>query len=489
MGKQRAVRYGRQVHPPLAPGESIFRPRAYQRAALEDRARFKALMWSRQTGKGFAIALEINADILQAEAAGAAVDWLIVSRSLIAARQLGRKVRGIGRAMTQAAQLVEPKLADLGESQTELTYPGGSRVLILSSSPDAAVGFTGNVVIDEIDTHKQAFELFGNTFPVVSTGQHRLIITSTPRGRRVMHKLWTDARKEGSPWSFHRLTIHEAVAQGCDQDPVLLRRGILDEIKWRQEYLCEFVDDEICWLPWELIAGCTSDEASLELHRRDTESTEPGAPVYAGWDVARWNHLSVLWVARKLGSRLVTCGVHVMQRMPFDAQIERVQAVLAAPAGSRCHRLCIDATGMGEMVAEQAAKRVRCRVEGVKMTGPVKEVLAGDLRRLMEERNLLIPDDEQVTSDLHSLRRTLTAAGNPRFEGEADGSHADRFWAAALCVHAAIQPGGGLTAEQAEGLRGARSGKPEVRGRSGDADTELRRRRAERRRELAGASF
>lgn len=431
----------RKVAAPLAPGQSVFKPRPYQRAALADRARFKALMWSRQTGKGFTIALEINADILETEARGEAVDWLIVSRSLVAARQLGRKVRGIGRAMTQAARLVEPTLADLGESQTELTYPGGSRVLILSSSPDAAVGFTGNVVIDEIDTHKQAFELFGNTFPVVSTGQHRLVITSTPRGRRVMHKLWTDAGKDGSPWTFHKLNIYEAVAQGCDQDPALLRRGILDELKWRQEYLCEFVDDEICWMPWELIAGCTSDEATVDDAGRNGAAGAGGeADEYAGWDVARWNHLSVYWRVKKLGHRLITRRLLVMQRMPFDAQLALVAADVAR-LGGRVRRLCIDATGMGEMVAEQAARRVRCHVEGIKMTGPVKEVLAGDIRRLMEERNLLIPDDEAVQADLHSLRRTMTAAGNPRFEGEEGGSHADRFWAAALAVHAAISRG------------------------------------------------
>lgn len=119
---------------PLAADQSVFAPREYQRAAIADRNRFKAYMWSRQTGKGFAVALEVNNDILETEARGEATDWMIVSRSLIAARQLGRKVRGIGRAMTEAMQAVEPSIADLGESQFEIEYPGGSRVLILSSS-------------------------------------------------------------------------------------------------------------------------------------------------------------------------------------------------------------------------------------------------------------------------------------------------------------------------------------------------------------------
>ena len=427
------IRRPQRAVAPLAPGESVFRPRSYQADAIADRSRFMALMWSRQTGKGFTVALMVNEDILEREAAGEATDWMIVSRSLVAARQLGRKIRGIGRAMTQAMQAVEPLTADLGESQVELTYPGGSRVLILSSSPDAAVGFTGNVVIDEIDTHKQAFELFGNTFPVVSTGGYRLVVTSTPRGRRVMKRIHDDAHKEGSPWSFHRLTIHEAIAQGCDQDAELLRRGILDELKWKQEYLCEFVDDEICWIPWELICNCTSDLAVMDPQRTAGES---GDGVYAGWDVARWNHLSVLWLLRKQGTALTTAGVVVMQRMRFDDQIETIERTLKLFPNAR--RLAIDAGGIGEMPFEQAQKRIRISVEGVKFTGPVKESLAGDMRRVMEDRSLLIPDDEAIHNDFHSLRRTVTKAGNYRFEGEGDGSHADRFWACALAVHAAI---------------------------------------------------
>lgn len=415
---------------------SVFSPRAYQLAAIHDEARYQAWMWSRQTGKGFTVALKINKDILEAEARGEAVDWMILSRSLVASRQLARKIRGIGRAMCRARQAIDPTVAELKDNQYEITYPGGSRVLVLSSNPDAAVGFTGNVVIDEIDVHKQAEELLGNTFPVTSTGGYMLIVTSTPRGRRVMHKIATDGGKPGSPWSFRKLDIYQAVEQGCDQDPEVLHRGILDELKWRQEYLCEFVDDEICWIPWQLIVQCTSDQATLQA---------PGlleGDVYAGWDVARWNDLSVLWVAEKIGGTLITRAVIAMKRTPFDIQLQQVAALKRHP---RFRRLCVDATGIGEMPCE-AARKILGSVEGVKFTGAVKENLANGVRRAMEDRTLLIPDDEPIQTDLHSLRRTVTAAGNYRFEGEAKGSHADRFWSAALMIEAASDTGAGVRA-------------------------------------------
>lgn len=426
---------------PLAAGQSVFAPREYQKRAIADRSRSKAYMWSRQTGKGFSVALEINADILDVEGRGDATDWMIVSRSLIAARQLGRKVRGIARAMTQAMQAVEPSIEDLGENNFEIVYPGGSRVLILSSSPDAAVGFTGNVVIDEIDTHKQAFDLLENTLPVASTGDFRVIVTSTPRGRRVMHKLWSESQRPDPEWSFHKLTIHDAVAQGCNQDPARLQRQIANDLKWRQEYLCEFVDDEICWIPWELIVGCTSDLALLDPQAGARLHSEH--EIYAGWDVARWNDLSVLTLLAKVGSTFAMAGMVVMRNMEFSKQIATIDRTLKL--FPRARRLVIDQTSIGEMPYETASKQLRISCEGIKLNNALKETIAGDMRRVMEDRSLMIADDEGIQTDFHSLRRSQMSSGRYRFEGETADSHADRFWSCAYALHGAMQPSGALT--------------------------------------------
>jgi phage FluMu gp28-like protein len=81
-------------------------------------------------------------------------------------------------------------------------------------------------------------------------------------------------------------------------------------------------------------------------------------------------------------------------------------------------------------------------VEAVTFTNAVKSDLATTLRRAFEDRQLRIPIDQQVREDLHSVRRIVTAAGNIRFDAERDqASHADRFWALALALHA--HSGGG----------------------------------------------
>ena len=405
----------------------------------ENKARFAMYEWPRQVGKSLGCALAVNLDILEAEATGHRTLWTLISRSLAQARELARKVRDVGRAVMAARNILkgitESETRDsLGETQLELTYPAGSRIIVVSGNPDSAAGYTGNVWWDEVGLTKRARELFGTAFPVVTRGSLRFIMTSTPRPGFWTQR-WDDAQKPGSAWFTHHMTILDAVKQGAPLNVEEVRAGLRDDLRWRQEYMCEHVDDDVCWLPWELIVGSYDPRCSIAAAAIDTDNA-----AYGGWDVARWHDLSVLWIVEKVGGILVTRGVVVMQRMPFEAQIELVKATLSH--WPKLVRLCVDATGMGEMVAEQAQRRIG-RVEAVKFTGGVKEVIAGDLRRVLEDRTLRTPDDDAVRNDLHSVHRTMTAAGNPRFEGEVAGSHADRFWAAALAIHAAVSRRGG----------------------------------------------
>ncbi len=414
--------------------ESVISPYPYQRRFVLNEARFQIVMWSRQCGKSLGAALKVNDHILQTEAEGRKTLWTVISRSLGQAREMAIKIRDVARAIEAARKiLISPTLreidgsGDLEERSYELEYPGGSRVVVVSGNPDSAAGFTGNVLWDEAALTKRNRELFTTAFPVVSRGTSKFIIITTPRPGWFQKK-WEEASKPDSIWSTHKLAIYEAVEQGCPQDPEMLRAALRDEMAWRQEYLCEFVDDEICWLPWELIQSCTDDRAGMDFIDFD-------GPVYGGWDIARWHNLSVLSLVGKRGNQLTTLGMLVMKRVPFERQYESVTAACKRYAGFT--RLCLDAGGMGEPVTEEMHRRLAGRVEGIKFQG-VKEVLAGDLRHVMEERNLLLPDDEALRQDLHSVRCTTTAAGNKRFEGESGDSHADRFWAKALAVHAAI---------------------------------------------------
>jgi phage FluMu gp28-like protein len=60
------------------------------------------------------------------------------------------------------------------------------------------------------------------------------------------------------------------------------------------------------------------------------------------------------------------------------------------------------------------------------------------VKAAFEDRTVRIPSDRFIRADLRSLRKTVTAGGNIRFEGErTQEGHADRFWALALALQAA----------------------------------------------------
>ncbi len=90
---------------------------------------------------------------------------------------------------------------------------------------------------------------------------------------------------------------------------------------------------------------------------------------------------------------------------------------------------------MAERLAERFGEH---RVEGVTFTRSLKSELAGGLRVLAERGLLRIPADVTIANDWHSITRIVTGGGHVRFDADrSSGGHADRFWAAALGIHAA----------------------------------------------------
>lgn len=151
-------------------------------------------------------------------------------------------------------------------------------------------------------------------------------------------------------------------------------------------------------------------------------------------DVARKDNLCVIDVGEKIGDVMWDrCRVELQNKTFSEIEFE-LHRLLKLP---QVKRACIDATGMGMQLAEQARERFGWKVEPVTFTPAVKEELAFTLRRDFEDHRLRIVRDDNLRSDLRALKKDVTAAGNIRFAGESEDSHCDRTWAKALRQHAA----------------------------------------------------
>ena len=160
--------------------------------------------------------------------------------------------------------------------------------------------------------------------------------------------------------------------------------------------------------------------------------------LYGGIDVGRKRNYTLLWLTEKVSPSLfVTRYLMEIQGDAFPKQNAMLSEIIASLPNIR--RICIDATGMGiglsDYLQEQWGKS---RIEAVSFTASSKEVMAFRLKKQLEEHGFALPHIREVFDDFGLVRVTLTATGNIRLTAETkEDSHADRFWAAALCLEAA----------------------------------------------------
>ena len=144
--------------------------------------------------------------------------------------------------------------------QLEIQLPNRVRIIGLPANPQTVRGFTGDVFLDEFAMHAEDRDIWAAIFPTILRGDGELDVASTPKGCKNMFARLRDHEK------FHRttLTLPDAVAQGMPVDVDDLRRSIGDEEIYRQELLCEFLDEATAFLTYEEIARCEDPSLSSE---------------------------------------------------------------------------------------------------------------------------------------------------------------------------------------------------------------------------------
>jgi phage FluMu gp28-like protein len=403
----------------------------YQQRWLADTARFKVGMFARQTGKSFTTTLEIVRDCQLAEAEGRKARWVILSRGERQAKEaMDEGVKLHARALGAVIRAVDYEWrGDSSHKALEVSWPGGSRITALPANPDTARGYSASVFLDEFAFHLDSRKIWKALFPVISAG-HRLRVVSTPNGKG--NKFYELMTAEGStPWSRHIVDIYQAVADGLPRDIAELRAGIGSEDDWLQEFELRWLDEASAWLPYDLI------NSAEELGAGDPAGYQ-GHPCYVGIDIAARNDLFVIWVWEKIGDVLWCREVIARQRITFAEQDHLLEEVIRR---YRVVRVAMDQGGMGEKPVEDARRRYGYRVEGVIFTSATKQHLATLAKQSFEDRKVRLPiGDHAIRTDLHSLRRVVTPAGNPRFDVSMEGDgHADRAWAAFLGIYAASE--------------------------------------------------
>ncbi len=418
----------------------------YQHADLHAPDRFRWNCWARQTGKSFIKSLR---RIVRGLERGR--DQIFLSAGERQCRELMDKARRHCQVLQIACEFCNNDfLSDLSTCHLEIKLPQGVRIIALPANPMTARGYSGDVLLDEFAMHQGDREIWAAMFPTLLRCDGELDIASTPKG---CGNLFYELR-ENPRFATSTVTLPEAVAQGLNVDAAAIREAMNDDLLFRQEFLCEFLDEATAFLTYAQIAACTeaglrpsNDVAALSLEPHD---------LYVGVDIGRHRDLTVAWVVAVEGGDLRTVGLFELSGATFSAQETLLAELLSIPQVRRC---CIDAGGLGMQLAEQAVERFGgYRVRAVTLTQALKARMAGALRVAVEKQRIRIPSDERIVSDWHSVQRQVTHDGHIRLDApRREGSHADRFWAAALAVHAAGEAvGWGMGHGAMEALMGRR---------------------------------
>lgn len=247
---------------PVREPEDVFRalgyePDPWQRQLLRSTSKRLLVCCSRQSGKSqTAAAMALNTALLDAPSL-----VLIISRALRQSSELLRKVKEMYAGLRgevvrkknwrptrvkQQRQVEEhDDEAKVQDSVLSMEFSNGSRILSLPGTSDTIVGFTPDLIIID-EAARTSDVLYSSLRPMLAVSKGRMIVLSTPFGRRGWFwESWNrceELQRAGLQPSWEQVKI---TVDGCPRiSPEFLeeeRREIGD--RWfRQEYLCSFED-------------------------------------------------------------------------------------------------------------------------------------------------------------------------------------------------------------------------------------------------------
>ena len=422
----------------------------YQIAWINDTSPLKICEKGRQIGLSYADSYD---SVRKVASLGAKLPVWVISRDEMQASQYLLCCKTWARVMNHAAQDMGRVLVDRRCNLTALVlqFANGQSIYSLSSNPDAIVGKSGHVKLDEFALHRDQRTLYAVAKPVTQWGG-TLSIISTHRGiGTVFNELVTDIKHRGNRmgWSLHTVPIQRAVEAGLvekineaakrndtrEQWLARQRAECIHEEQWLQEYCCIPADETQAFITYEMIQACETPE---NPHRDFAYLKNCGNPIRIGFDVARTTHLSVIDVEEQVSIEGV--GVTFVERMrlemrdkTFAEQRAEFDRLMSLPNT----RAAIDASGIGAQLAEEAKARYGShRVLPFKFTLQSKADLAYPLRHAHEAGSVRYPMDDALRNDLRGIKKETLPGGGERFAGESADSHCDRFWAKALALFA-----------------------------------------------------
>ena len=308
------------------------------------------------------------------------------------------------------------------ETKTSFIFNNGGSLHSLPNSANTIRGFKADdIYIDEFAhfTNNTDREIIEAITPSLTRGGNIYYI-STPFGsQNLFYDYWHNK-------DMKRILINWKDCPDFKSETIEQIKQTLGEDAFQQEYNNQFLSDiEGQEFPFELIQRCIDPE--LEYNDLEKKKTYLG-----GADIGRKQDLTAFIAIEKQDNKYIVRNKKIMREMPYDEQSNFFTYMLNNFTFSKFH---MDESGIGNMMAEQLSRGHR--ITPITFNNENKQEMVSNLKRLMQEGNLLFPDDPQMINNIRSIRRIYTSTNYLRYDSERDDQigHADLFWALCLALY------------------------------------------------------
>ena len=445
----------------------------YQVRWIANTAAVKVAEKSRRVGITWAEA----ADAALSAAATAGMDTWYLGYNRDMAREFVETAAGWARQFNKAARAIEEIVLE-DERRDLLAYrirfASGHKIVALSSRPSNLRGKQGRAVIDEAAFHDDLPELLKAALAFTMWGGLVRVISTHNGADNPFNELVNDIRAGRRPFSLHRVTLDDALAEGlyhriCRKAG--RRYSAAAEREWRARIFAEYGEaaaEELMCAP-RASAGAFLSSMLVESRMR------AGAPVLR-WEVAeefseRPEEYRVgaarEWCERNLDpelarlDNLMSCfgedfgrngdlsvfwplqiQNNLVRRTPFVVELRRVpfrqQEQILFHIVDRLPRLiggALDARGNGQYLAETARQRYGARVEQVMLSGQWYRENMPRYKAAFEDGMVELPRDAEILADHRALKIEHGYAHVPE-RRDRKGRHGDAAIAGALAYYA-----------------------------------------------------
>jgi phage FluMu gp28-like protein len=393
----------------------------FQKRFIADESRFIYFVKTRQAGGSFVLAFKCTLESIAGQ------NNIFTSVNKMQAKQLIRYCRKAIEIIETVNQIKIPLVID---NVNEIEFKDGGILTSIANNPKTAVGLHGNLNIDEASRFPDDGGIKDAMWPFITRG-YKIRMVSTPLGKRGF--FWDYNQKSlqpGSIWSRHQVDVYQAIKEGAPLQIDDLKAD-MDEVSFRQNYMCEFVDDELAFFNYDLILSSIDTEMS-DLSLPDIlKLRQQNYMMIGGYDPGKIVDSGVFVILVKYPDGINRC-VHIKEFKKVDytdqmAYIENCIRVLNLP------RLFMDATGVGEVLREQLERRCGSVIVPIVYTNTVKEQLVTDLKIEMENHRIKFYDHPKLVDQFHGITRKITTAGNTQYSHDQSG-HDDIVLAIANAV-------------------------------------------------------